>query len=320
MTLWFMALGYFLVKAFRSGNVENKMLLPPFALLPLTGAWTFAQLIFPGLYFPKPFHVGRLGVDMMGISLFLFLTGILAVVLHRFIRVTRDEQRASAEIEAARIVQQMLIPENLPDIPGYTITNFYQPAQEDGGDFFQIIPLQFDAALVVLGDVSGKGLQAAMTVSLLVGAVRAAAESSTAPGELLANLNRRLQGRGTGFTTCLILRIDQAGNLTAANAGHLQPYLNGHEIAFEIDLPLGLLPDATYPESHLTLVANQTLTLLTDGVVEATSVTKELFGFERTQSISRHNAQHIAAAAIAFGDPAPQADDITVLTLERLPA
>jgi hypothetical protein len=314
------ALGYFLIRAFRSGSFENKLLLPPFALVELVAAWSFLPSIFPRVYFPPPFLIGRIGVDVNSIATFIFLTAILAVVLYRFIRVTRDEQRAAAELEAARTVQQILIPETLPSIPGYTIASVYQPAQEVGGDFFQIIPVPNNAALIILGDVSGKGMQAAMTVSLLVGALRAAAEITASPAELLANLNRRLHGRGTGFTTCLILHFTADGHLTAANAGHLQPYLDGEELALEPGLPLGFIPDATYPESHLALAPNQTLTLLTDGLVEATSPTKELFGFDRTQSISHQSAHDIAAAATAFGETTPQADDITVLTLHRLPA
>jgi hypothetical protein len=320
LILWFIALSYFMVKAFRSGNFENRLLLPPIALSAFTVAWSYLPLVFPGIHFPAPFQIDRFGVNLNSISAVLFLIGILAVVLYRFIRVTRDEQRAAAELEAARTVQQILIPETLPTVPGYTIASVYQPAQEVGGDFFQIIPLPNNAALIVLGDVSGKGMQAAMTVSLLVGALRAAAETSASPADLLANLNRRLHGRGTGFTTCLILHVDPAGNITAANAGHLQPYLDGHELAFEPGLPLGFIPDATYPEFHLALAPNQILTLVTDGVVEATSATKELFGFERTQSISHQTAHQIAAAATAFGDPTPQSDDITILTLQRLPA
>jgi hypothetical protein len=314
------AISFFLIRAFRSGNFENKLLLPPFALVSLTAAWSYLPYIFPKVHFPAPFQIGRIGVDLIDLATFIFLIAILGVVLYRFIRVTRDEQRAAAELEAARTVQQILIPETLPSIPGYTIASVYQPAQEVGGDFFQIIPLPSNAALIVLGDVSGKGMQAAMTVSLLVGAVRSAAETTASPADLLANLNRRLHGRGTGFTTCLILHLTAEGRLTAANAGHLQPYLDGVELTLEPGLPLGFIPDATYPESHLALAPNQTLTLVTDGVVEATSPTKELFGFERTQSISHQTAHDIAAAATAFGDPAPQADDITVLTLHRLPA
>jgi len=320
LVLTFVALSFFLIRAFRSGNFENKLLLPPFALVELTVAWSYLPYIFPKIHFPAPFQIGRLGVDLNNLSMLIFLIAILAVVLYRFIRVTRDEQRAAAELEAARTVQQILIPETLPTIPGYTIASVYQPALQVGGDFFQIIPLPNNAAIIILGDVSGKGMQAAMTVSLLVGAIRASAETTTSPAELLASLNRRLHGRGTGFTTCLILHLTADGNLTAANAGHLQPYLNGHELALEPGLPLGFVSDTVYPELHLTLAPNQTLTLLTDGVVEAISITKELFGFARTQAISTQSAQQIAAAATTFGDPIPQADDITVLTIHRLPA
>lgn len=314
------AFSYYLIRAYRSGSFENKLLLPNFALIFAVSGWGFLSRVVPQVHFPAPFRVGHFGFDLGDLASFIFAIAMLAVVLYRFIRVTRDEQRAAAELEAARTVQQILIPETLPTIPGYTIASVYQPAQEVGGDFFQIIPLPSAAALIILGDVSGKGMQAAMTVSLLVGALRAAAETSTSPAQLLANLNRRLHGRGTGFTTCLILHLSADGNLTAANAGHLQPYLDGHELALEPGLPLGFIPDATYVESHLSIAPEQTITLVTDGVVEATSPTKELFGFDRTQSISRQSAHDIAAAATAFGAPAPQADDITVLTLHRLPA
>jgi len=315
LTLWFIAFGYFLVQAFRTGNVENRLLLPPWSLVALSALWAYALQIFPRLYYPT-FQVGRLGVIFGDIAVFLFLIGILAVVLYRFIRVTRDEQRAAAELEAARTVQQILIPETLPTIPGYTIASVYQPALQVGGDFFQIIPLPSAAALVVLGDVSGKGMQAAMTVSLLVGALRAAAETSISPAELLANLNRRLHGRGTGFTTCLILHVDPAGNITAANAGHLQPYLDGKELALDNDLPLGLSAESCYAESAFQLLPGTQLTLLTDGVVEARNASGELFGFSRTAAISTQSADEIAVAAQSFG----QEDDITVLTLRYAPA
>ena len=102
--------------------------------------------------------------------------------------------------------------------------------------------------------------------------------------------------------------------MTIANAGHLSPYLDGVEIPTEANLPLGLTLDVTYPETTLRLDANQRLTLLTDGVLEATDThTRELFGFTRMQEISRRSAQHIAETARTFG----QNDDITVLTLLR---
>ena len=166
--------------------------------------------------------------------------------------------------------------------------------------------------LIVIGDVSGKGMPAAMTVSLLVGTVRTLAHYTQSPGEILAAMNQRMLGRTQGgFTTCLILRIDPGGAMTAANAGHLAPYLNGKEIPIENGLPLGLSAQSAYAESASVLAPNTQLTLLSDGVVEARNASGQLFGFDRTAAISTRTAEEIARAASTFG----QEDDITVLTL-----
>jgi serine phosphatase RsbU (regulator of sigma subunit) len=130
------------------------------------------------------------------------------------------------------------------------------------------------------------------------------------PAGILAGLNRRLVGRGSGFTTCLAIRLSSSGNLTLANAGHLAPYRNGQELLTSPTLPLGLDPNAVFGEETYQLARGDRLTLLTDGVPEATSH-KELFGFERTARISASPASTIAEAALHFG----QADDITVLSI-----
>src|SRR5208283_288546 len=105
-------------------------------------------------------------------------------------------------------------------------------AGEVGGDFFQFLPIRSGGVLVVIGDVSGKGMPAAMTVSLLVGTVRTLAHYTQSPREILAAMNQRMLARSQGgFTTCLVLRADADGTLTAANAGHLSPYLDGAEFA-----------------------------------------------------------------------------------------
>jgi serine phosphatase RsbU (regulator of sigma subunit) len=218
------------------------------------------------------------------------------------------------EYRSAQELQQVLIPDTFPSLPGYSVASVYRPAQEVGGDFFQILPLPEGAALIVIGDVSGKGLPAAMAVALLVGAIRSTAETTSSPAELLAALNRRLYGRlRGGFATCLGLHLDAHGTLTLSNAGHLEPYRNGKEAPLDIGLPLGIVPDASYSESTLRLAPGDTLTLLTDGVVEARNHAGEIFGFERTASISNEPAGVIAHAAKAFG----QEDDITVLTVTR---
>ena len=247
---------------------------------------------------------------------FLMQLSILAILVLRFARTRRDEERLASELEAARTVQQILIPEEIPAIPGLAIECVYKPAGQVGGDFFQILPTPNNGALIVIGDVSGKGMPAAMAVSLLVGTVRTLAHYTQSPGEILAAMNQRMLGRSKhGFTTCLVLRLDPAGAATVANAGHLAPYLGSNEVPVESGLPLGLAAQAEYTESIFQFDAGEQLTLVTDGVAEARAKTGELFGFERTASIAILSAEHIAATAAAFG----QQDDITVLKIRGDP-
>ena len=167
---------------------------------------------------------------------------------------------------------------------------------------------------MIIGDVSGKGLPAAMTVALLVGAVQTLAGTTDSPGEILAAMNHRMLSRSHGgFTTCLVLRADLDGTLTIANAGHIAPYLAGQELPLNNGLPLGISADATYAESTFQLMTGQQLTLLTDGVVEARDKTGALFGFEATAALSTESASQIVRTVELFG----QEDDITVLALIR---
>jgi serine phosphatase RsbU (regulator of sigma subunit) len=162
----------------------------------------------------------------------------------------REKQRLAIELEQARAIQQILIPEGVAAVPGFHIQSVYEPHGEVGGDFFQILPLTGGGALIAIGDVSGKGLPAAMQVSLLVGTLRALADSMQSPATILTAANRHMIGRSNGgFTTCLVLRVDLGGAITAANAGHLPPYCNGIEVTLDNGLPLGLDAKASYEES-----------------------------------------------------------------------
>lgn len=248
----------------------------------------------------------------------LTLLGIvtLAIFVRDLIHDRREKQRMAADLAAVRAIQQVLIPEDTPTIPGFNIQSVYKPFGEVGGDFFQVPPVMGNtgAVLVIIGDVSGKGLPAAMTVSLLVGTVHALANFTVSPGEILAAMNQRMLTRSNGgFTTCLVLRADADGTLIVANAGHIAPYLAGKELPLENGLPLGISADTTYPESTFKLAVGQQLTLLTDGVVEAREKNGALFGFERTAAISHEPAEKVAQAAQGFG----QEDDITVLSITR---
>jgi phosphoserine phosphatase RsbU/P len=246
----------------------------------------------------------------------IFIVALLAFLIRRFAMSRAKEERFTADIEAARSLQSVLIPEIAPSIAYLQINIAYHPAQEVGGDFYQILsfpatsPEPQPDTLVVLGDVAGKGLPAAMIVSLLVGALRSLVETTGSPAEILAGLNRRLIGRGSGFTTCLAMRLSPSGTLVLANAGHLPPYRNGQELLSPPALPLGLDPNAVFSEQIFHLERSDRLTLLTDGVPEATNH-GQLFGFERTAQLSSSTAAAIADAALHFG----QADDITVISI-----
>ena len=171
----------------------------------------------------------------------LMLLAVLAVLPLRFARSRRDEERLSAEMESARTVQQVLIPNEIPSVAGFEIQCVYKPAGYVGGDFFQIIPIATGGILISIGDVSGKGMAAAMTVSLLVGTLRTLAHYTQSPSEILASMNQRMLARSQGgFTTCLVLCVAQDCTLIVANAGHLAPYLQGEELQLETGCHWGL--------------------------------------------------------------------------------
>ncbi len=319
--VWFLIAGCILFAAYRRGNKECGLLLIPLMCVPLSTLLDQAAGPFPR--FTKlvmGLHVRGVGISPSYIALLLLLGGLLAVILMRFIRTSKDEEIAAAELEAARTVQQLLIPSSSPPTPGFLVENVYLPARQVGGDFFLILPAPDPTAdlslLAVIGDVSGKGLQAAMVVSTIIGGLRM--QISRRPAEVLAHLNRALSGNVSGFATCCAILLHSDGRAILANAGNPSPYCDGEEVPTLPGLPLGIAPEITYDETTFTLASGSRLSFVSDGVVEATSFpSKELFGFDRTRAISNQSAAAIAEMARAFGIGAPQADDITVLTIIR---
>jgi hypothetical protein len=248
----------------------------------------------------------------------LFLVLLFTVARQQYLE-RRRQALVEMEIKSAQEVQQVLVPEEVPAIAGYSIASIYKPATELGGDFYQVIPLDAGGALVVVGDVSGKGLKAAMVVSLIVGTLRTLVDFTQQPAEILQGLNRRLIGRTQGgFATCVAMRIEPDGSATIATAGHFSPMRDGKELPLEGALPLGIVPDARYEQIDFRVQENETLTFYTDGIVEARNGQGELFGFDRVREMSKagSSAVQVAEEASAFG----QDDDITVLTLTRLAA
>jgi len=203
-----------------------------------------------------------------------------------------------------------MIPRESPVTPGFHVDTVYTPATEVGGDFFHIQATENGGLLVVIGDVAGHGLQAAMNVSMIMGALRRSPQ--THPGELLNALNQVLAG-GSSLTTCQAAFFSANGELTIASAGHPPPYLNSQEVPLPGGLPMGVIADIVYEETRLYLHPGDRLLMMSDGVAEARKSNGELFGFERVHNLSNQSAFFIADAANDFG----QEDDITVLTVRR---
>ena len=253
---------------------------------------------------------------MADVGSLVFLLSIAVVMSFRFSRVSREQARTAAELAAAREIQRHLVPAVLPSSPNYAIEAAYLPALEVGGDFYQVLPQSDGSIMVVIGDVSGKGLKAAMTGAFAIGALHALAAEIPDPPKLLSRLNTEiLRGQDRGFITCLCLKLSPDGQMIISNAGHLYPYRNSEELICEGGPPLGLFANVVYLESRFQIDYGDILTLLSDGVVEATGPKDEEFGAERTQAIIARSAEYIAAAAQQFG----QRDDITVVKLRHTP-
>jgi uncharacterized membrane protein len=260
---------------------------------------------------PLTIQAGPIPIHFASIADFVGLLAIVLIIFVRFLRIQRDQERAFSELAAARSVQELMIPQEKIQTPGFEVDSVYNPANEVGGDFYHVESTADGGLLVVIGDVAGKGLKAAMNVSMVMGALRRISDHS--PGTILSSLNRVLVG-GESFTTCQAALFSANGELVIANAGHLPPYLNTQEVALPGGLPLGVIPHVHYEERRLYLHPGDRLLLTSDGVVEARKGSGELFGFDRLHNLSNQSAFYIADAAKSFG----QEDDITVLTVRRL--
>ena len=260
---------------------------------------------------PLTIEAGPIPIHFAAIADFTGLLAIIIIIFVRFLRIHHEQERTSGELAAARSVQELMIPHEKVATPGYEVDSVYNPANEVGGDFFHVESTPDGGLLVILGDVAGHGLQAAMNVSMLMGVLRYTQEKS--PARILESLNRVLQG-SESFTTCQAVWFGPEGEVVIANAGHLPPYLNTQEVRLPGGLPLGVISDVKYDEIRLYLHPGDRLLMMSDGVVEARHGSGELFGFDRVHNLSNQTAFYIADAARTFG----QEDDITVLTIRRL--
>jgi sigma-B regulation protein RsbU (phosphoserine phosphatase) len=314
--LWLLFCLVVLIAATLRRNYEAGLLLIPL-LLSFVGLlepiFTSGMMDTMGHPYHSPLTVyaGPIPIHFASIADFVGLLTIVLIIFVRFQRIYRDQERTSSELAAARSVQELMIPHEKVRTPGFEVDSVYSPAAEVGGDFFHVETTPDSGMLIVIGDVAGKGLKAAMSVSMLMGALRSV--DARNPARILETVNKAMVG-SESFTTCQAAWFGPNGELVIANAGHLPPYINSQEVMLPGGLPLGVVSGITYEEVRLFLHPGDRVLFLSDGVVEARQPSGELFGFDRVHNLSNQSAFYIADAAKEFG----QEDDITVLTVRRL--
>ena len=314
--MWLIFVGLTLTIAAIKRNYEAALLLLPL-LLSIVGMFELVSTSSTSSWLGTPvqspltFQAGPIPIHFSDVADFVGVFVIILIVFVRFLRIHKERERASSELAAARSVQELMIPRESPQTPGFHVDTVYTPAAEVGGDFFHIEATGDGGLLIVIGDVAGHGLQAAMNVSMLMGALRRSPQTS--PSQILAGLNQVLVGSAS-FTTCQAAYFAANGELTLASAGHPPPYLNSQEVPLPGGLPLGVIDAIVYEETRLYLHPGDRLLMMSDGVAEARKSNGELFGFDRVRNLSNQSAFFIADAAKDFG----QEDDITVLTVRRL--
>jgi serine phosphatase RsbU (regulator of sigma subunit)/anti-sigma regulatory factor (Ser/Thr protein kinase) len=239
-------------------------------------------------------------------------------------------QRYEQELEIARLIQQNFLPKELPDLSGWEIAAYYRPAREVGGDFYDVIPLPDGRVGFVVGDVTDKGVPAALVMSATRTILRATATRLIEPGDVLEHVNDHLcpDMPEKMFVTCLYGVLDPAsGLLRFANAGHDVPYVKTAGGVVELrarGMPLGLLPGMSYEEKEMVLAHGDGVLMHSDGIVEAHTPEREMYGFPRLkETVGREpTGQQLIDLVLAdleacTGPDAEQEDDITMLTLVR---
>jgi serine phosphatase RsbU (regulator of sigma subunit)/anti-sigma regulatory factor (Ser/Thr protein kinase) len=239
-------------------------------------------------------------------------------------------QRFEQELEVARLIQQNFLPKELPDLPGWQVCAYYRPAREVGGDFYDVIPLPDSRVAFVVGDVTDKGVPAALVMSATRSVLRASAQRLIEPGAVLERVNEHLcpDMPEKMFVTCLYGVLDPAsGRLRFANAGHDLPKVKTAEGALELrarGMPLGLMPGMSYEEKETLLRPGDSVLLHSDGIVEAHDPERDMFGSPRlmetvsgTPGGQRLIDRVIEELETFTGRDADQEDDITMVTLER---
>jgi serine phosphatase RsbU (regulator of sigma subunit) len=271
-------------------------------------------------------------MEIKGMAIFRFSSqGKVVESWDSYDQLSLMRQSIEQELRAARRIQQALLPQCLPQVDGWQITPFYQPAREVGGDFYDFFELEDSRMGLAVGDATGKGIPAALAASATGSMLRAVAQDSGySPGEVLARVNKTLLARipQNMFVTCFYAILDPKSTiLSYGNAGHDLPYLWRRGEAAELrarGMPLGLMSGMPYEEKEIALDTGEVALLYSDGLVEAHNPQGEMFGFPRLRALVAKHGEKGALGNILLeelysfvGEGWEQEDDITLVTLRR---
>ena len=242
----------------------------------------------------------------------------------------RERERIEQELRVARVIQQTLLPQEVPSLPGWHIAAHYQPAREVGGDFYDFLDLPEGRLGLIIGDVTDKGIPAALVMAATRSVLRSSAERLISPSKVLERVNNLIYDDipPNMFVTCFYAVLDPAtGQLQYANAGHDLPYHRTQDGVAELratGMPLGLMPEMRYEEKEFSLVPGETVLFHSDGLVEAHNPGREMFSFPRLQNLvgghpgGESLIEFLLSKLDEFtGDDWEQEDDVTLVTLQR---
>jgi serine phosphatase RsbU (regulator of sigma subunit) len=242
----------------------------------------------------------------------------------------RERERIEQELRTARTIQHTFLPRDVPTMPGWLLVPYYQSAREVGGDFYDFLPFEDGRLGIVIGDVTDKGIPAALVMTATRTMLRTAALEQSSPAEVLTRVNDLLYADIPPgmFVTCFYVILDpKNGHLRFANAGHEPPYRQHDGDVAELwatGMPLGMMPGTRYDEYEATLVPGESLLFYSDGLVEAHNATREMFGFPRLKTALEAPMDGTPLIEVLLGklkrftgDGWEQEDDVTMVTLQR---
>jgi len=241
-----------------------------------------------------------------------------------------EHERIEQELRTAQEIQHTFLPKDVPAIRGWQLVPYYQSAREVGGDFYDFLPFEDGRLGLVIGDVAGKGIPAALVMTATRTMLRTATQETSSPGEVFSRANELLYAEipSKMFVTCFYAILDPtSGLMRYSNAGHDLPYRRCKEGVSELratGMPLGLMPGSLYEEHEVTIASGESLLFYTDGLVEAHNPRREMFGFPRLKTLLKEHSDGSSLFNLLLselksftGEAWEQEDDITLLTLQR---